>query len=162
MALTLSGLPPHPFLFMGFLPTRQAARTAALGRLRAAELSGLSATMVFYESPHRAGEALADMAAAFGDRPAALTRELTKLYEEVRRGGLVELAGMYAQTEPRGEVTIVVGPADEAPEAVDLDALLTAALKTQSVREAAAGVAEATGLPRKVVYARALALRDQP
>jgi 16S rRNA (cytidine1402-2'-O)-methyltransferase len=158
MALTLSGLPPHPFLFMGFLPARQAARLAALGALRAAELAGLSATLVFYESPHRAGAALADMAAAFGDRPAALTRELTKLYEEVRRGGLIDLAAAYATVEPRGEVTIVVGPAEEAPPEVDLDALLVAALRTQSVREAAAGVAEATGLPRKVVYARALAL----
>ena len=158
MALTLSGLPPHPFLFMGFLPARQAARLAALGALRAAELAGLSATLVFYESPHRAGAALADMAAAFGDRPAALTRELTKLYEEVRRGGLIDLAGVYATVEPRGEVTIVVGPAEEAPPEVDLDTLLHAALRTQSVRDAAAGVAEATGLPRKVVYARALAL----
>jgi 16S rRNA (cytidine1402-2'-O)-methyltransferase len=158
MALTLSGLPPHPFLFMGFLPARQAARLAALGALRAAELAGLSATLVFYESPHRAGAALADMAAAFGDRPAALTRELTKLYEEVRRGGLIDLAAAYATVEPRGEVTIVVGPAEAAPDAVDLDALLVAALETQSVRDAAAGVAEATGLPRKVVYARALAL----
>jgi 16S rRNA (cytidine1402-2'-O)-methyltransferase len=159
-ALTLSGLPPHPFLFVGFLPSKQAARVAALSRLRAAELAGLSATFVFYESPHRAGESLADMAGAFGARSAALTRELTKMFEEVRRGTLPELADFYADIEPRGEVTIVVGPPDEAPDAVDLDALLLAALKTQTLREAAAGVAEATGLPRKQVYARALALRD--
>jgi 16S rRNA (cytidine1402-2'-O)-methyltransferase len=158
-ALILSGLPPHPYLFMGFLPATQAARSAALARLRAAERAGLSATLVFYESPHRAGACLADLAAAFGDRPAALTRELTKLFEEVRRGGLLELADAYAAVEPRGEVTIVVGPAEDEPEAADLDGLLTAALKTQSVREAAAGVSEATGLPRKQVYARALALR---
>jgi 16S rRNA (cytidine1402-2'-O)-methyltransferase len=159
VALTLSGLPPHPFLFAGFLPPRQAARVAALGRLRAAEMAGLSATLVFYESPHRAGETLADMASVFGARPAALTRELTKLFEEVRRGTLVELAGVYAAVEPRGEVTIVVGPAEEVAGDVDLDALLRAALRTQSVREAAAGVAEATGLPRRQVYARALALK---
>ncbi len=161
-ALTLSGLPPHPFLFLGFLPAKQAARVAALSRLRAAELAGLNATLVVYESPHRAGECLADMAGVLGARPAALTRELTKMFEEVRRGSLAELAALYAEVEPRGEVTIVVGPADEAPDAVDLDALLVSALKTQSVREAAAGVAEATGLPRKQVYARALALREQP
>jgi 16S rRNA (cytidine1402-2'-O)-methyltransferase len=160
MALTLSGLPPHPFLFMGFLPPKRAARVAALGRLRAAELAGLSATLLFYESPHRAGETLADMAGVFGPRPAALTRELTKLYEEVRRGTLPELAAHYAEKEPRGEVTLVVGPAGAAPDEVDLDMLLVAALRTQTVREAAAGVAEATGLPRKQVYARALALRD--
>jgi 16S rRNA (cytidine1402-2'-O)-methyltransferase len=159
-ALTLSGLPPHPFLFVGFLPSKQAARVAALSRLRAAELAGLSATLVFYESPHRAGESLADMAAVFGGRPGALTRELTKMFEEVRRGKLPELAAFYADLEPRGEVTIVVGPPDEAPDAVDLDAFLLSALKSQTLREAAAGVAEATGLPRKLVYARALALRD--
>jgi 16S rRNA (cytidine1402-2'-O)-methyltransferase len=159
MALTLSGLPPHPYLFLGFLPAKRAGRVAALARLRAAELAGLTATMVFYESPHRAGECLADMAGVFGERPAALTRELTKMFEEVRRGSLAALAAVYAEVEPRGEVTIVVGPADPAPDAGDLDGLLMAALKTQSVREAAAGVAEATGLPRRQVYARALALR---
>ena len=161
MALTLSGLPPHPFLFVGFLPARQAARAAALARLRAAELAGLAATMVFYESPHRAGASLADMASVFGDRPAALTRELTKVFEEVRRGTLPELAALYADVEPRGEVTIVVGPADEAPDEADLDSLLRAALQTQSLREAAAGVAAASGLPRKLVYARALVLRGE-
>jgi 16S rRNA (cytidine1402-2'-O)-methyltransferase len=161
MALTVSGLPPHPYVFLGFLPAKQAGRVAALQRLRAAELAGLSATLVMYESPHRAGECLADMAAVFGARPAALTRELTKLFEEVRRGTLPELAAVYAGAEPRGEVTIVVGPPEEAPDVVDLDALLRAALRTQSLREAAAGVAEATGLPRKQVYARALEFKAE-
>ncbi len=159
MALTLSGLPPHPYLFLGFLPPKRAARLAALQRLRAAEQAGLSATLVLYESPHRAGECLADMAATFGPRPAALTRELTKLFEEVRRAPLPELAAAYATAEPRGEITIVVGPAAEEPEAADLDTLLHAALRTQSLREAVAGIAEATGLPRKQVYARALQVK---
>ncbi len=160
MALTLSGLPPHPFLFLGFLPPKQAARVAVLSRLRGAEVAGLSATLVVYESPHRAGACLADMAGVFGAaRPAALTRELTKLFEEVRRGTLGALAAAYATAEPRGEVTIVVGPAPEDADPVDLDGLLRAALLSQSLREAAAGVAEATGLPRKQVYARALALK---
>jgi 16S rRNA (cytidine1402-2'-O)-methyltransferase len=159
MALTLSGLPPHPYLFLGFLPGKQAARLAVLSRLRAAEMAGLSATLVLYESPHRAGACLADMACVFGARPAALTRELTKMFEEVRRGGLPELAALYADVEPRGEVTIVVGPASDDAEPVDLDGLLRAALASQSLREAAAGVAAATGLPRKQVYARALELR---
>ncbi len=162
MALTLSGLAPHPFLFLGFLPPRQAARMAALSRLRAAELAGLSATLVVYESPHRAGACLADMARVFGGaRPAALARELTKLFEEVRRGTLDELAAACAEAEPRGEVTIVVGPAGEEADVADLDALLRAALQSQSVREAAAGVAEATGLSRKQVYARALELQKK-
>ncbi|MEJ0048590.1 MAG: hypothetical protein WDN04_22635 [Rhodospirillales bacterium] len=70
MAVTLSGLPPHPYYFHGFLPPKQSARRAVLERLRAAEQAGFSATSVFYESPHRAGETLADMALVFGDRPA--------------------------------------------------------------------------------------------
>jgi 16S rRNA (cytidine1402-2'-O)-methyltransferase len=162
MALTLSGLPPHPNYFHGFLPPRQAARRAALARLRAAEQAGFSATLVFYESPHRAGETLADMVAVFGDRPAALARELTKKFEEVRRGGLAMLAAHYASEAPRGEVTLVVGPAPETvAEAAELDDLLRAALRRHSVREAASGVAEATGLPRRVVYARALEMQRE-
>jgi 16S rRNA (cytidine1402-2'-O)-methyltransferase len=161
MAITLSGLPPHPFYFHGFLPPKQAARRAVLARLRAAEQAGFSATLVFYESPHRAGETLADMAEVFGDRPAALARELTKKFEQVRRGGLAALAAHYASEAPRGEVTLVVGPAPEVVvEMGELDDLLRAALRTQSVREAAAGVSAATGLPRKQVYARALEIAE--
>ena len=158
MALTLSGLPPHPFLFVGFAAPRQAARRAGFARLRAAERAGLSATLVFYEAPHRLAETLADMAQDFGQRPAAVARELTKRFEEVRRATLPELAAHYAEHAARGEITVVVGPAPTEPEH-DIDALLLAALQTQSVREAAAGIAEATGLPRRKVYARALELR---
>ncbi len=159
-ALILSGLPPHPYLFLGFPPPRQAARAAGFARLRAAERAGLSATLIWYEAPHRLAETLADMAAAFGDRPACVARELTKRFEEVRRATLPELAAHYAEHAARGEITVVAGPApEEAAGAGDLDALLSAALQTQSVREAASGVAEATGLPRRTVYARALALR---
>ncbi len=163
MALTLSGLPPHPYLFIGFPPPKGAARQAAFARLRAAERAGLGATLVMYESPHRAGETLADLAACFGDRPAALTRELTKRFEEVVRGTLPELAARFATVEPRGEVTLVVGPPPEeaAPEAADLDALLREAMRTESVREAAAGVAAATGIAKRLVYARALALKSE-
>ena len=153
------GLPPHPYYFHGFLPPRQAARLAVLRQLRGAEQAGFNATLAFYESPHRAGETLADMASIFGARPAALARELTKKFEEVRRGLLPDLAALYATEAPRGEITLLVGPAPaEAAGEAELDALLVAALRTQSVREAAAGVAAATGLPRKQVYARALEL----
>ncbi len=159
-ALVLSGLPPHPFLFLGFAPPRQAARRAHFAGLRAAERAGLRATLIWYEAPHRLAEALADMAETFADRPAAVARELTKRFEEVRRGTVQELAAHYAQHAARGEITLLVGPAaEETVGADDLDALLSTALLTQSVREAAAGVAEATGLPRKLVYARALAMR---
>ena len=160
-ALILSGLPPHPYLFVGFAAPRQSARRAGFAKLRAAERAGFSATLVFYEAPHRLAETLADMADAFGDRPAAVARELTKRFEEVRRDTLPALAAFYAAHAARGEITVVVGPApDEAAPAQDLDALLLSALRTQTLREAVAGVTEATGLPRKQVYGRALELRE--
>jgi 16S rRNA (cytidine1402-2'-O)-methyltransferase len=157
-ALTLSGLPPHPFLFLGFLPPRAGPRAAAIARHRATERAGLTATLILFEAPHRAGETLAALAEGLGaDRPAALARELTKRFEEVRRGTLGELAEAYAQDAPRGEVCLVVGPApQETTGAADLDSHLRAALEGQSLRDAAATVALATGLPRKQVYARAL------
>ena len=105
MALVVSGLPPQPFLFMGFAPPKTAARQAAFGRLRAAERAGLGATIIWHEAPHRLAEMLADLAAAFGDRPAAVARELTKRFEEVRRGGLAALAAHYATEAARGEIT---------------------------------------------------------
>jgi 16S rRNA (cytidine1402-2'-O)-methyltransferase len=156
-ALVLSGLPPLPFLLLGFPPPRQAARRAGFGSIRAAERAGLSATLIWYEAPHRLAETLADMVDAFGGRAAAVARELTKRFEEVRRGSLSELAAHYAAHAARGEVTIVVGP-PEQDDPEDLDGRLRAALATNSVKDAAALVATATGLPRKLVYARALAL----
>jgi 16S rRNA (cytidine1402-2'-O)-methyltransferase len=159
MALVLSGLPPHPFLFLGFPPPRSAARRAAFTRLRVAERAGLSTTLLWYEAPHRLAETLADMEAVFGDRPAAVARELTKKFEEVKRGTLPELAAHYATHAARGEITIAVGPApEEVAEADELDDRLRAALAGHSVKEAVAIVTAATGLPRKQVYARALEL----
>jgi 16S rRNA (cytidine1402-2'-O)-methyltransferase len=162
MALTLSGLPPHPFLFHGFLPPRGAARAAALAGLRAAERAGLSATLVFYESPHRLAEMLAACAEAFGaERPAAVARELTKRFEEVRRAALGELVAWYAANEARGEVVVVLGPApEEVPREADIEGQLRAALdQGLSLRDAAATVAAASGLPKREVYQRALDLR---
>ena len=158
-ALVLSGLPPLPFLVLGFPPPRQAARRASFSRLRAAEGVGLKATLIWHEAPHRLAAALADMAESFGARPAAVARELTKRFEEVRRGPLPELAAHYVTEPARGEITIVVGPAEEertAPE--ELDERLREALAVHSVKDAASLVAAATGLPRKLVYARALAI----
>ena len=157
MALVLSGLPPQPFLFLGFPPPRPAARRAAFGALRAAERAGLSATLIWHEAPHRLAETLADMATAFGPRAAAVARELTKHFEEVRRGSLTELSEHYASHVARGEITVLVGPPEEDDQE-DLDGQLTRALATHSVKDAAALVAAATGLPRKLVYARALAM----
>jgi len=161
MALTLSGLPPHPYLFLGFAPPRESARRASFASLRAAERAGLNATLLWYEAPHRLADMLADLALVFGARPAAVARELTKKFEEVRRAALPDLAVHYAATEARGEITVVVGPPpEEVADAADLDALLTASLQTLSLREAAAAVAETTGLPRRMVYARALTLKS--
>ncbi|GAB0118401.1 16S rRNA (cytidine(1402)-2'-O)-methyltransferase [Acidisoma sp. 7E03] len=160
-ALTLSGLPPHPFLFLGFPPPRGAARRTAFASLRAAEQAGLSATMIWYESPHRVADTLADLQAVFGDRPAALARELTKHFEEVRQGTLGTLVAGVAADPPRGEICLLLGPPDPAEEVLpeaDLDAKLQAALGQARLKEAVASVAAETGLSRRLVYARALAL----
>jgi 16S rRNA (cytidine1402-2'-O)-methyltransferase len=163
MALSLSGLPPHPFLFLGFLPAKAGPRAAEITRLRQVERAGLSATLVLYEAPHRLAEALVALSDGLGaDRPAAVARELTKLFEEVRRGTLGELSAHYAGAEARGEICIVVGPAPvEQAGAAELDDALRAAFAAGlSLRDAAASVAEATGLKRRDVYRRALELGD--
>ncbi|MFT8931313.1 MULTISPECIES: 16S rRNA (cytidine(1402)-2'-O)-methyltransferase [Acetobacter] len=159
-ALVLSGLPPHPYLFVGFPPPRSAARKEAFAKLHAAERAGLSATLIWHEAPHRLAETLVDMASVFGaDRPAAVARELTKRFEEVKRGTAEELATFYANTPPRGEITVLLGPAPEVEtSADDLDTTLRTLLATHSVKDAAALAAAAAGLPKRTVYARALEL----
>ena len=156
-ALTLSGLPPDRFFFVGFPPARAAAR-----RRLFAEWCTHPATLVLFEGPSRLAESLADLAAALGDRDAAVARELTKRHEEVRRGTLATLAAHYrAAGPPRGEVVIVVGPPAAAPvEATDVDAQLRERLARQSLRDAVAEIAAETGLGRKVLYRRALALQQ--
>jgi 16S rRNA (cytidine1402-2'-O)-methyltransferase len=154
-ALVTAGLPTDRFLFAGFLERTSGQRKSALQ-----ELARVPGTLVFYEAPGRLAASLADMAGVLGDRPAAVARELTKLYEEVRRGSLTELAEHYrAAGAPKGGIVSVVGPPlPEAESAESLDALIVGALGHMSVRDAAASVAEATGTPRREVYARALAL----
>ncbi len=156
-ALQLSGLPCDRFLFAGFLPVKAGARRQSL-----AELAAVPASLLFYESPRRLADSLAAMEAVLGPRDAAVARELTKLYEEVRRGSLAELAAHYAAAgPPKGEVVVVIGPPAEAPAAgeAELDAALTRALAASSLRDAAAAVATATGLPKRQVYARAVVLQ---
>lgn len=157
-ALVLSGLPSDRFLFGGFLPPKSAARRTALEEFRT-----LQATLIFYESAQRLEEMLGDIAATLGAREVAVARELTKLFEEVRRGPAAELSSFYAENgPPKGEVVVVVGPpaADAAAsDAADLDSLLGQALAGgMSVRDAAAHVATITGQPKKAVYGRALEL----
>ena len=154
-ALTTAALPTDRFFFEGFLPAKTAAR-----RERIAELASIPATLVFYESPGRLAEALADLAAGLGPRPAAVARELTKLHEETRRATLTALAAHYAVAAPKGEIVVVVGPPAPAakPAAETLDAMILDALAALSVKDAAAAVAVEAGLPRREVYARALRL----
>jgi 16S rRNA (cytidine1402-2'-O)-methyltransferase len=155
-ALTVAGLPTDRFFFEGFLPAKAAARQA-----RIAELIRIPATLVLYESGPRIAATLADLAAAFGDREAAIGRELTKLHEEVRRGTLETLAREHAAgAETRGEFVIVIAPppAPAQPGAAEIDALLRAALSRISLKDAVAEVAAATGEPRRAVYSRALEL----
>jgi 16S rRNA (cytidine1402-2'-O)-methyltransferase len=158
-ALSVAGLPTDRFLFAGFLPPKQAAR-----QTRIALLAAIPATLVLYESGPRLPAALADLAAGFGPRPAAVCRELTKLHEEVRRGDLKTLAHTYAQgAETRGEIAIVIGPpAESETPAEDIDALLRGALARASVKDAVGEVTLATGWPRREVYRRALELAKEP
>jgi 16S rRNA (cytidine1402-2'-O)-methyltransferase len=155
-ALCVAGLPTDRFYFEGFLPTRRSGR-----RERINALAAVPGTLVFYEAPGRLAETLADLALELGPRPAAVARELTKLHEEVRRGALDKLAAEYSEGEPpRGEIVIVVGATEARPVVSDaaLDREIAESLETLSVRDAAAAVAAKHGLPRRQVYARALAL----
>jgi 16S rRNA (cytidine1402-2'-O)-methyltransferase len=156
-ALVVAGLPTDRFFFEGFLPHRQAAR-----RERLAALAAIPGTLVLFESPRRLAEMLADARDVLGDRPAAVARELTKLYETVRRGTLAGLAERYAgEGAPKGEIVVLIGPpqASSVPvDTADVDAMLAAELETLSVKDAVDVVAHETGLPRKQVYSRAVAL----
>ena len=154
-ALSVAGLPTDRFFFEGFLPPKQAAR-----QKRAAVLANIPSTLVMFESGPRVAAMLADLAAAFGKRTAAVCRELTKLHEEVRRGDLETLAHEYtAGAETRGEFVIVVAPPAEEEEISDnVDELLRQALRRVSVKDAVGEVALVTGRPRREVYQRALNL----
>lgn len=158
-ALAVSGLPTDRFCFEGFLPRKQGAR-----RARFASLAREDRTMVFFEAPHRLGAFLADAASVLGhDRPAAVCRELTKTYEEVKRGGLGELAE-WAQDGVRGELTIVVGPA--VAMSVSLDDLVDEVTRRVGAGEKLSGVvaevAAASGVNRNELYAAALDARRRP
>lgn len=158
-ALVAAGLPTDRFFFEGFLPQKSGAR-----RNRLEALIPVPGTLVLFESPHRLIEMLADAAAILGpERPAAVTRELTKLYETVRRDRLGALSERFAQEgPPKGEIVVVIGPAVTPGRPADCDTALDAAIRTalerHSIKDAASLVADETGLPRRLVYTRALAL----
>lgn len=157
-ALTLAGLPTDRFLFAGFLPAKAKARADAI-----AELAPLRATLVFYESGPRLARSLAALAEGLGDREAAVVREISKKFEETATGTLRKLAGRYADTPPKGEIVVVVGPpgAAEAPGAAEIDAALREALERLPPGKAAAEVASNLGMRRSDLYDRARALRDE-
>ena len=156
-ALTLAGLPTDRFLFMGFLPPKAQARATAI-----AEVAAVRATLVFYETGPRLAATLAALAEGLGDRQATVAREITKLYEEAVPGSLSALAARYADAPPKGEIVIVVAPPGEAvpASAESADAALAEALTRLPVGQAASEVARATGLDRRTLYARALALKN--
>ncbi|MBL4635823.1 MAG: 16S rRNA (cytidine(1402)-2'-O)-methyltransferase [Kofleriaceae bacterium] len=158
-ALVVSGLPTDRFTFIGFLPRDSGPRRLELGRLRTRE-----ETLVFYESPERVFACLRDMGEAFGeDRPAVLTRELTKLYEEVVRGTCATLAACYADKAPRGECTLVIGGASAAEAAegpIDIEAAIDALLSEGlGPKDIAARLMVKTGKPRRELYQLALSLK---
>ncbi len=159
-ALSVSGLPTDEFLFAGFLP-----RTASARRIRLQTLSEQRATLVFYESPHRVVDSLADMAAVLGDREAFLGRELTKRHEEMKRGSLCELArDLGSRVEVLGEIVLVVmGASKEAGKSGSIeDALVRFDAEVEmgaTPRQAAKEAAELTGLSARDIYARAAGRR---
>ena len=155
-ALTASGLPSDTFLFAGFLPVKDGQRRQRLEQLRATPGS-----LIFYESPRRLDAALAAMRDVLGDRPAVIGRELTKAFEEFRRGGLADLAAHYAEADtPKGEVVICVAPpSSEESTPHDVDRLLASLSAEMSASKAAAEAARLTGQPKPALYRRLLELK---
>jgi 16S rRNA (cytidine1402-2'-O)-methyltransferase len=158
-ALAVAAMPTDRFFFEGFLPPKETAR-----RARLTELARIDATLVMFESGNRVEECLRDLADIMGARDAAICRELTKLHEEVRRAPLLELAKSAGALETRGEFVLVIGPPAANAQIMaqhDLDDLLRSALKRDSVKDAVAQAVEASGRPRREIYARALELARQ-
>jgi 16S rRNA (cytidine1402-2'-O)-methyltransferase len=157
-ALVASGLPTDRFFFEGFLPAKSGARRARLG-----EIASVPGTLMLFEGPHRLPDMLADAAEVLGDRPAVVARELTKLFETIRRGSLPDLARQFAEEgPPKGEIVVLIGEGSgeiaAARSDAALDGRLEAALQAHSIKDAAALVADELDLPKREVYARALAL----
>jgi 16S rRNA (cytidine1402-2'-O)-methyltransferase len=154
-ALTLAGLPTDRFFFLGFLPEKTKAREEAI-----AEVACIRATLILYESGKRLGKTLSALEHGLGDRPAAVAREISKMYEECVDGTLSSLAVRYAQAVPKGEIVIIIGPpiAAEPASETDADSALIEALTRLSPAKAASEVAKRLGLDRRTLYERAMAL----
>jgi len=156
-ALTLAGLPTDRFFFLGFLPSKAKARADAIS-----DVAAIRATLILYESGPRLSATLAALAEGLGDREAAVAREISKKFEECVTDTLSALAARYAEAPPKGEIVIVIGPPGEAPapSVEDADTLLIEALKRLPAAKAAHEVAKATGLNKRDLYARALAMKQ--
>ena len=156
-ALSMAGLPTDRFLFAGFLPNKEKARGDVL-----TELSGVPATLAFYETGPRLVASLEAIAERLPRREVAVARELTKLHEDCRTGSAAELAAHYSAQPPKGEIVLLIAPPGEAeaPDDDVIDAELRAALTEMSTSQAAGKVAKAHGLDRKALYARAMALKE--
>lgn len=155
-ALVTSGLPSDGFTFAGFLPPKSPARQKALARFKSTP-----GTLIFFESGGRLSASLTDMRSVLGDRPGAVARELTKHYEETRRGGLSELLASIENDPPRGEIVVLLG-ADSAGDAwseADVEAALTDALPEMGLKRASNHVAELSGWAKRDVYQRALQMK---
>jgi len=156
-ALTLAGLPTDRFFFLGFLPSKAKARADAIS-----DVAAIRATLILYESGPRLSATLAALAEGLGDREAAVAREISKKFEECVTDTLSALAARYAEGPPKGEIVIVIGPPGEVPtpSVEDADTLLIEALKRLPAAKAAHEVARATGLNKRDLYARALAMKQ--
>ena len=152
-ALVASGLQTDSFIFAGFLPTKTVARQNTLK-----EYADHASTLIFFESPNRLQECLADMISIFGEkREAAICRELTKLHEEISNASLAELSQLYENRKIKGEIVIIVG-AKSSEDKIDIDALLTELMETMSVSRAASEAANLSGRAKRDLYQRALKL----
>jgi 16S rRNA (cytidine1402-2'-O)-methyltransferase len=158
-ALSASGLPNEEFLFLGFLPARSGERQRALERLRIEDR-----TLIFYEAPHRIADTIADTVAILGDRPACLAREVTKVHEEFRRGRLTELFQSLEEHPPKGEITLVIGPADKSAPGVNVDTAQSLAARVDELmhqakldrKEALKLAAKERGMSKRDAYRQLL------
>ena len=156
-ALTVSGLPSDRFTFVGFPPSAKGARSRFLQ-----EFADAPGTLILYESPKRVAETLQAASEVLGaERPAALARELTKTFEEVRRGTLKALAEGCIEDPPRGEIVLLIGAGSREVSQDDVDAALRDALRTMRLKEAARDVAERLNLSSRDIYQRGLKLQDR-
>jgi 16S rRNA (cytidine1402-2'-O)-methyltransferase len=159
-ALTVSALPTDRFLFIGFPPPRTSARKQVFQ-----EVAEVRASIVIFESARRLAGSLADMRDTLGDRDAVVAREMTKRFEETKRGTLSELALHYSRVgAPKGEIVIVVGPPGEPPPPPEeaIDTLIRETLPGRTLRDTVDLVAGKLDLPRRTVYERALAIKNGP